>query len=286
MLKGNSRLAQLVILALAVPVVVALLVSPAMALGKPKAPYNNFTLCPVKNTKVKQCLWSNVTSGKVEIGKQPVPITNPITLQGGVYLTSEGDVFVPAEGGSTLSNSPQNVPGGLLGILPPEFLPEPLKAFFEEYIINDGPTGVTATTEQVGEIKLNEGNLLNGVETALVLPIRVHLNNTFLGSECYIGSSSHPITLNLTTGKTTGGPTGKPGTKKSKEDGGILEISGVSLVSNTFTAPKATGCGLLGLLDGIIDSKIGLPSASGKNVAVLNGKVEIANSELVEESEG
>jgi hypothetical protein len=65
---------------------------------------------------------------------------------------------------------------------------------------------------------------------------------------------------------------------------GVLEISGTSLVSNSFTAPKATGCGLLGLLDGIINSKIGLPSS--KNTAVLNGKVEIANSELVEESEG
>ena len=41
-----------------------------------------------------------------------------------------------------------------------------------------------------------------------------------------------------------------------------------------------------GLLDGIINNKIGLPSPAGKNTAVLNGKVEIANSELVEESEG
>jgi hypothetical protein len=93
------------------------------------------------------------------------------------------------------------------------------------------------------------------------------------------------IILRIACEVTSGGPTGKPGTQKGKEKGKILEIAGTSLVSNTFTAPKATGCGLLGLLDGIIDSKIGLPSAAGKNTAVLNGKVEIANSEFVEESE-
>jgi hypothetical protein len=41
---------------------------------------------------------------------------------------------------------------------------------------------------------------------------------------------------------------------------------------------------VLGILDGILNEKIGLPST--KNTAVLNGSVEIANSELVEESEG
>jgi hypothetical protein len=38
------------------------------------------------------------------------------------------------------------------------------------------------------------------------------------------------------------------------------------------------------VLDGLINEKLGLPST--KNTAVLNGKVEIANAESVEESEG
>jgi hypothetical protein len=301
MLKGNRRLVRLVMLALTVPLAVALLASPAFAEGKPKAPYNHFTLCPLKNTKVKQCLWSNVTSGKVEIGKQPVPITNPITLQGGVYLAAGEDVFVPAEGGSTLSNSPQNVPGGLLGIFPPEFLPEPLKFFFEEYIINAGPTGVTATTEQVGEIKLNEGNLLNGVETALVLPVRVHLNNSFLGSECYIGSSSHPLTLNLTTGTTEPPEPNKPisgkiGILTFTEENKLLTITENSLVDNSFSAPKAEKCvnyvpWWLGgelieeLALEVLDGKIGLPSAAGHNTAILNGTIQKATAVAVKASE-
>jgi hypothetical protein len=113
--------------------------------------------------------------------------------------------------------------------------------------------------------------------------VKVKLENSLFGSECYIGSNKEPINIDLTTGATKGGPTGKPGTKSSNEDGTILSISGVSLVSNTFSAPKATGCGLLGVLDGLIDEKLGLPST--KNTAVLNGKVEIASAVYVEESE-
>jgi hypothetical protein len=101
---------------------------------------------------------------------------------------------------------------------------------------------------------------------------------------CCAAQTKGPIKLELTTGATSGGPTGKPGTQTVKEGGKILVISGVSLVGNMFTAPKGTGCGVLGILDGILNEKTGLPSS--KNTAVLNGSVEIANSSAVEESEG
>jgi len=156
------------------------------------------------------------------------------------------------------------------------------EGFFE-----NGVTGVNAVTElaaPASSVVLNSAYEQLGVGTALTLPIKVHLENPLLGSECYIGSTKEPIKLELTTGATTGGPTGKPGTQTTKEAGKILVISGVSLVGNTFTAPKATGCGAFGILDGILDEKIGLPSS--KNTAVLNGSVEIANSSAVEESEG
>ena len=56
--------------------------------------------------------------------------------------------------------------------------------------------------------------------------------------------------------------------------------------------PRTPSCaahrrpGGIGGADGLINEKLGLPAAAGTNTAVLNGKVEIANSELVEESEG
>jgi hypothetical protein len=210
-------------------------------------------------------------------------------LQGGLLREMEPFVkhLAGALNGETLVKTPQKVPGGLLGLVKCNEIGNILLRITCELTFENGVTGVNATTElaaPASSVVLNTAAEQLGEGTALTLPIKVHLENPLLGSECYIGSTKEPITLNLTTGATTGGPTGKPGTQIEKEGGGILEISGLSLVSNTFTAPKATGCGLLGLLDGIIDSKIGLPSS--KNTAVLNGKVELANSELVEESEG
>jgi hypothetical protein len=259
------------------------------AVAQPKGGYAVFSQCPTHTAKVNGCIYSPTESGYITLGKQEVPIVKTQVLQGG--LLRETEPFVKhlsgALNGETLVKTPQKVPGGLLGLVKCNEISNILLRITCELTFENGVTGVNAVTElaaPASSVVLNTAAEQLGEGTALTLPIKVHLENPLLGSECYIGSTKEPITLNLTTGATTGGPTGKPGTQIEKEGGGILEISGLSLVSNTFTAPKATGCGLLGLLDGIINSKIGLPSS--KNTAVLNGKVELANSELVEESEG
>jgi hypothetical protein len=259
------------------------------AMATPTGGYAVFAQCPVKAEKVNGCIYSPTTSGYITLGKQEVPIVKTQVLQGGLLKETEPFVkhLAPALNGETLVKTPQKVPGGLLGLVKCNEISNFLLRITCEITFENGVTGVNATTElaaPASSVVLNTAAEQLGEGTALTLPVKVHLENPLLGSECYIGSTKEPITLNLTTGATTGGPTGKPGTKSTTEEGGILVISGTSLVSNTFTAPKATGCGLLGLLDGIINSKIGLPST--KNTAVLNGKVEIANSELVEESEG
>jgi hypothetical protein len=260
------------------------------ASATPKGAFAVFAQCPIHAASVDGCIYSPTESGYITLGKQEVPIVKTQVLQGG--LLEETEPFVKhlsgALNGETLVKTPQKVPGGLLGLVKCNEISNFLLRIACEVTFENGVTGVNATTElaaPASSVVLNTAAEQLGEGTALTLPVKVHLENPLLGGECYIGSTKEPITLNLTTGATTGGPTGKPGTKKGKEKGKILEISGTSLVSNTFTAPKATGCGLLGLLDGIINSKIGLPSAAGKNVAVLNGKVELANSEFVEESE-
>jgi hypothetical protein len=261
------------------------------AVAQPKGGYAVFAQCPVHAAHVRGCIYSPTESGYITLGKQEVPIVKTQVLQGGLINSEEEFVktLAPALNGETLTKTAQKVPGGLLGLVKCNEISNFLLRITCEVTFENGVTGVNAVTElaaPASSVVLNTAYEQLGVGTALTLPIKVHLENPLLGSSCYIGSTAEPITLNLTTGKTTGGPTGKPGTQTFKEEGGIAEISGASFVSNTFSAPKATGCGLLGLLDGIIDSKIGLPSAAGKNVAVLNGKVEIASSELVEESEG
>jgi hypothetical protein len=259
------------------------------AVATPTGGYAVFAQCPLGTPHMNGCIYSPTESGYITIGKQEVPIVKTQVLQGGLLREEEPFVkhLAAAKNGETLVKTPQKVPGGLAGLVECNKITNFFLRISCEAIFENGLTGVNAVTElaaPASSVVLNTAAEQLGEGTALTLPVKVRLENPLLGSECYIGSTKEPITLNLTTGATVGGPTGKPGTQSTKEEGGILVISGTSLVSNTFTAPKATGCGLLGLLDGIIDSKIGLPST--KNTAVLNGKVEIANSELVEESEG
>jgi len=259
-------------------------------MATPTGGFAVFAQCPLGTPHMNGCIYSPTESGYVTIGKQEVPIVNTQVLQGGLLREEETFIkqFVAAKNGETLTKTAQKVPGGLSGLVNCTKIGNFLLRISCEAIFENGLTGVNATTElaaPASTIYLNSAAEAIGEGTALNLPVKVKLENPLLGSECYIGSNSSPINIDLTTGATSGGPTGKPGTQSTSEEGKILTISGVSLVSNTFSAPGASGCGLLGLLDGIINEKLGLPSAAGKNVAVLNGKVEIANSKAVEASE-
>ena len=259
------------------------------AVASPKGGYAVFEQCPLGTEHMNGCIYSPTESGYITIGKTEVPIVNTQVLQGGLLRPEEPFVkhLVAAKNGETLTKTAQKVPAGLSGLVNCAKIKNFLLRISCEAILENGLTGVTAVTElaaPASSVVLNTSDEQLGVGTAVTLPVKVKLENPLLGSECYIGSNSEPITLNLTTGKTSGGPTGSPGEQTTIEEAGILVINEVSLVSNTFSAPKATGCGPLGLLDEIIDEKVGLPAGSG-NAAVLNGKVEIANSELVEEAE-
>ena len=63
----------------------------------------------------------------------------------------------------------------------------------------------------------------------------------------------------------------------------MLRLFENSLVDNSFSAPVAEGCGeaFAFLIDPLIDAKIGLPSASGHNTAILNGELKTATVEAV-----
>jgi len=284
----------------AVVVAMALLASLAIVSSAsahhPTGKFAPFADCPLNNAEVVACTVANTTSGEFTVGKKTVPINKPIVLQGGLKPISETeDQLVAAEGGETLSKTPLAVPGGLLGILAPEFLPKWLQEIFNNFI-NEGITGVTETTElakPASSVTLNVVNLLREEGVALSLPTKVKLSNVFLGNECYIGSSSSPISLKLTTGATS--PPlpnksihGSKGELAVEEGGALIVLSGGSLVDNAFSAPAAHGCGgffLEGLIDPAVDAELGLPSAAGHNAAILTGKLETASAEAVKASE-
>jgi hypothetical protein len=267
--------------------------SQAFAL-KPTGDFVNFGDCPLSNPAVTGCVYGQTTSGEFKIGSTAVPITKAITLQGGIE--GETGKFVNAADGNTLSKTPETVPGGLLKIVAPEFFPEILRNIFNEFI-NNGITGVTASTEQVGEIEFSANNALTKTGNAIVLPVRVHLENPFLGSKCYVGSKTNPIVIGLTTGTTSPPPpntpiTGNAGEFEIKVEGALIVDKKNSLVNNSFAAPEAEGCGsqilfgiFTGLIDSAVDSEVGLPSPAGHNTAILNGSQEFAVAEAVRASE-
>jgi hypothetical protein len=280
--------------ALAATVVALTVASPALA--TPEGEFAVFAQCPLKNAELSACLWAKSESGEFVAGKQKVPITNPITLQGGFIENEETGAlkFVGAENGVTISHSPQTVPGGLAGLINCK----EIKEFFEriacELFFENSFTGATETTElaaPASSIGLNEANLLSETGTALELPVKVHLENPFLGSSCYLGSNAHPIVIAFTTGTTSPPEPNKPikgklGTITVVGGGQILKISNNSLVNNSFAAPGATGCGgflIELLLDPIINAKLGIPAAAGHNTAILSGTLEQAGAEPVRE---
>jgi hypothetical protein len=276
------------------------LASASSALATPTGPYAVFADCPTASLPSNGlCNFSQSTSGEFTIGKTTVPINQTITLQGGALPIAEGlYALLPAKDGNSLSKTELNVPGGLLDLVNCTEIKG--NGFFEvlereacKAIFENKTTGVTATTEIVANehnpALLNLDSFTSGEGSALTLPVRVHLKNPLLGSGCYIGSESSPLELHLTDGTTSPPPPNKPisghlGSFNFEEQVIVIQNS---LVDNAFSAPAAEGCGgsLSFLIDPILDSKIGLPSAAGHNTAILTGTLKVAEVAAVTASE-
>jgi hypothetical protein len=252
--------------------------------------YTKFAQCPYSNLEVKKCLYSTTESGEVVLGKKKVPIEKPVVLQGGAGKQVEGYApFFAATNGITLSKAPQNVPGGILGIVPDASSPFLVKVLIK-FFLENSLTGVNSTLElakPATEIVVSENNLASEAGVALKMPVKVHLENPFLGKNCFVGSSTTPIIWNLTTG-TTAPPapnkaiTGKAGFIEFLEEGRIALTKANTLVDNAFSAPKAAGCGgiISFLVDPIINAQLGTTTA-GNNTAILNNTLYIASAAAV-----
>jgi hypothetical protein len=245
--------------------------------------YSRFDFCPSTTAGVFKCTQAITKGGKVVMGKKTVPIVNPVTVQGGVGVPNPAtgiSSFFAATNGETVSKTPQPVPGGLSGLVNCKeisdfFLRKACEAVFE-----NGLTGVNATVElarPANEMLLSEFGLAFEFGTALKMPVKIHLENPFLGSTCYVGSSTAPVIWNLTTGETAPPPPntaihGFSGESEFLEGGSIFVLNGTELVDNSWAAPKASGCGGFPaelLLNPIINASVGLPAAAGTNTTLL-----------------
>jgi hypothetical protein len=252
---NSKHVVKVVGAALAALVAVAMMAPLAQA-DTPAAGYSQFAGCPSKkeNSGVSSCIRSVVKSGNFKMGNKNVPIENPIVLSGGVNEALENFVY-NSKGGMPPVN--QKVPGGVIGLTGLTWL--------LEFLGSEALT-LYAATELAGT------PVFHGIGL-ITLPIKVHLINGVLGSKCYVGSTSNPITLNL-------GLTTLP--EVSADEKEILHLNNTTYVDKTFSAPGASGCvlTLFGFIpisiNGLVNSQSGLPAATG------NETTQVIDTEIVD----
>jgi hypothetical protein len=282
------------IFGIAVAASLALLVMASSASATLTGEFTKFQNCPWTTAGVARCVYSLTDGGEVVLGSKTVPIVNPVILQGGYAEPAEEgpetgfSKFFAATNGVTLSKAAQPVPGGLAGLVNCKEISNFLLRISCEATFENGVTGVNSVLElakPASAIRLSEVHLAEGVGIALKMPVKVHLENPFLGGSCYVGSESAPINWELTSGETvppkgTAPITGKIGEVSFLEGARILRLTGNELVDNTWAAPSSNGCGGIFsfLIDPIVSSMSGLPSPAGKNVARLKNTIDTTTS--------
>lgn len=251
----------------------ALLAPAASALTEPAEGFKQFAGCPdqEESSAVTICFRAEITGGHFQMGNKDTPVENPIVLSGG--YNTKGTIFATSPKGG-LQPAPQKVPGGVVGLTGLTWL--------LEFFGSDALT-LYATTELAGTPGAPLANPFK-------LPIKVHLTTPSgaLGNNCYIGSDAAPINLSLTTGTTNPPPPNEPisGTPfKFSSGGGITKASDAVYVDNSFAAPGANGCRLLGSplvpIDSLVNTQAGLPSPAGTNETTQDTDAETAPRFLV-----
>ncbi len=255
------RKLQLLVVAITAVCIAGVAAVPASAAIDPR--YVRFQGCPDR-PEIATCIRADTRGGNIRLGNQNVPISQVVSLSGG--FPDSGQPVNPLSYNSLggLTGNPIEVPGGLAGL-----------TGISEFILNlitFGANRVYAQAELVRPPTLNAATL------DLTLPIKVNLLNPFLRAGCSIGSAASPITLSLTVGTTSPPPPARPISGREPTFSvdtlpEVLLLRDAKFVDNAFSAPGASSsCDLIGfgLISGLINSRIGLPSAAGRNEAVFD----------------
>lgn len=241
------------------------LMAPIAQATTPAPGYSQFAGCPspTENPKISSCLRIVVQSGNFKMGNKNVPIEKPITISGGADEFLQ-NFAATSQGGMSVVK--QKVPGGVIGLTGLTWLLE---------LLGSEALTLYAATELAGQ------PVFTGF-SEVTLPIKVHLINSTLGNNCYVGSFSNPIALHLST-------LVSPGHGPEEVFGDALEIihfKKAAYYDNTFSAPGASGCvlTLFGFIpvsiNGLVNTQSGLPAATG-NETLQNTDGELVASNKV-----
>jgi len=227
--------------------------------GVAHAAFPNFSGCTATDLEVSSCLDIQQRSGNLNIKGFNMPLHETMEIRGMLQANgTEIPTFVPPTGTNGFFTRPVSVPGGIFGI---EWLPG---------------NEVLAITELAGPASSIRLNILTHEVT---MPIKVRLVNLLLGMDCHIGTNSRPVVLNLITGTTSPPAPNRPISGSFGEPEGTTTrviFRGAKNVENSFSVPGATECGLgLGLINSLVNLRLGLPSAGGNNFAEVTNDVAL-----------
>ncbi|TSD44765.1 hypothetical protein FFI94_000355 [Rhodococcus sp. KBS0724] len=174
----------------------------------------------------------------------------------------DGDMIIAAEAGSGVGDEtvllprddghfgvyakPMTVPGGVLGI------DLPFNNLF-------GLAAVTAEVQAVDVPVFND--LITNMDISL--PVRMKINNAFLGNNCYLGSEAAPVNFHLT-------PTADSSPAFEVLPSGSLKVSPVKSATTDFAIPAASGCGPFGVLNPIVNWRAKTPATSGTSLNTVS----------------
>jgi len=214
--------------------------------GSAQAAFPNTSGCTARAENPEQgCIDIQARSGNLNIKGFNVPLHESLEIRGTFNTATEPLTFTPATGTNGFIGTPVPVPGGVFGI---EWLPG---------------NSVLAITELAGPSSAIRIGLF---PPTIRLPVKVRLVNLLLGMDCHIGTNSNPVVLTL--------PTTRPGTVSQSERGII--ISGNVNGESSFAVPGATECGLgLGLINTLVNLRLGLPSSSGNNTISITNDIAL-----------
>jgi hypothetical protein len=259
--------------------------APASAASAPTGLYAGMGTCPLSSSALQNpddgavgCVVAVVNGGSFTIGSQVVtiPSSSPVTTRFGVYWPDNGPTVSFPDGNSAEIFSTVAPTDGRELTAAPIDVPIPGISNFWP-----GVTSAITQIEPAGQISDFTPLAAGESYPVFKLPIRLHLENAFLGPVCYVGSAGAPIVLEPTTGTTSPPPpnkpiTGDPGSINFANDphgysDAVLGFTGATLVDNSVGVPGANGCGPFGSFDWIVDLLFGLPSAAGHNAVSFTG---------------
>jgi len=232
------------------------------ASGAAQAAFPNYVDCPREDPRVLVCVDIQSRTGSLTIKGFSVPIGESLNIRGGLRAVGTEAEFVGATGTNGFFARPIQVPGGILGI--------------------DFPIPGNAVTARATLVGPASNIKISTTDFGVTVPVKLKLSNPLIGPGCQIGSDDNPVVLRLITGTTN------PPAPASPISGRIGTLDPVTRtfrgnvnVDNTFAIPGASRCGLgLGLINGVINLKLGLPSAAGNNEMIIGNDVGLIGARV------